>query len=134
MTISETWLNTSVTSGEIKLDDYKVFRLDRLHKRGGGVCAYVRTELKTKVLKDYSHISDSNFQHFGPKYHQCRLLNFTLVQIPQKLSFFEHRKFPTMYFLLKIGLACVIKNILLKSAREKYLNFGEVEVLVPCKL
>ena len=61
VTISETWLNTNVTSGEIKLDDYKVFRLDRLHKRGGGVCAYVRKELKTEVLKDYSYISDSNF-------------------------------------------------------------------------
>ena len=35
--ISETWLNTSVTSAEVNMDRYKLIRLDRLHKRGGGV-------------------------------------------------------------------------------------------------
>ena len=37
ITISETWLNTSVTSAEIEINGYKLHRLDRLHKRGGGV-------------------------------------------------------------------------------------------------
>ncbi|CAH3018551.1 unnamed protein product, partial [Porites evermanni] len=46
ITISESWLNTTITSTEIQLDGYKLFRLDRLHKGGGGVCAYVRSELK----------------------------------------------------------------------------------------
>ena len=40
ITVSETWLNT-IMSAEIKLDGYKLFRLDRLDKGGGGVCAYV---------------------------------------------------------------------------------------------
>ena len=61
ITISETWLNSTITSAEIKLDSYKLFRLDRLHKRGGGVCAYIRSEFKSKVLKDFSGISDRNF-------------------------------------------------------------------------
>ena len=61
ITISESWLNTTITSTEIQLDGYKLFRLDRLHKGGGGVCAYVRSELKSKVLKDFSSISDRNF-------------------------------------------------------------------------
>lgn len=42
ITISETWLNTTVTSAEVQIEGYKLHRLDRLHKRGGGVCAYVR--------------------------------------------------------------------------------------------
>ena len=61
ITISESWLNTTITSTEIQLDSYKLFRLDRLHKGGGRVCAYVRSELKSKVLKDFSSISDLNF-------------------------------------------------------------------------
>jgi hypothetical protein len=40
-TISETWLNSTVTNSEIAIEDYKIYRLDRLHKRGGGVCAYI---------------------------------------------------------------------------------------------
>ena len=42
LTMSETWLNSTVTNGEIAIDDYKIYRLDRLHKEGGGVCAFVK--------------------------------------------------------------------------------------------
>ena len=43
------------------MDGYKLIRLDRLHKRGGGVCAYIRKDFKTVVLKDLSYISERNF-------------------------------------------------------------------------
>ncbi|CAB4021812.1 Hypothetical predicted protein, partial [Paramuricea clavata] len=36
LTVSETWLNTSVTNKEIEIEGYKLHRLDRLHKKGGG--------------------------------------------------------------------------------------------------
>ena len=57
ITISETWLNTTVTSAEIQIEGYKLHRLDRLHKGGGGVGAYVRKDLKSSVLKELSSIS-----------------------------------------------------------------------------
>ena len=79
ITISESWLNTAITSTEIKLDGYRLFCLDRLHKRGGGVCAYVRSELKSKVLKDLTSIrreSRENPDRFtdnrAPKAQECR--------------------------------------------------------------
>ena len=61
ITFSETWLNTTVTSAEIQIEGYKLHRLDRLHKGGGGVCAYVRKDLKSSVLKELSSISERNF-------------------------------------------------------------------------
>ena len=61
ITISESWLNTTVKSAEVNVDEYKLYRLDRLHKRGGGVCAYVRNELKAKMLSELSYISEQNF-------------------------------------------------------------------------
>ena len=36
--ISESWLNSTVTNAEIEIEGFKVIRLDRLHKIGGGVC------------------------------------------------------------------------------------------------
>ena len=59
LSFSETWFNTSVSNASVHLDGYKIFRLDRLHKKGGGVCAYVKSGLKTKILKDLTRISDS---------------------------------------------------------------------------
>ncbi|CAB4040401.1 Hypothetical predicted protein [Paramuricea clavata] len=61
LTISESWLNSSVANREIAIDDYKIHRLDRLHKKGGGVCAYIKKNIKATVLKDLSKVSVSNF-------------------------------------------------------------------------
>ena len=35
--------------------------LDRLHQRGGEMCAYVRKLLKINVLKELSYTSEQNF-------------------------------------------------------------------------
>ena len=40
LSFSETWFNSSVSNARVHLDGYKLFRLDRLRKIGGGVCAY----------------------------------------------------------------------------------------------
>ena len=37
-TISETWFNASVQNKEYNVDGYKLMRLDRHSKTGGGVC------------------------------------------------------------------------------------------------
>ena len=59
LSFSETWFNTSVVNASVHLEGYNIFRLDRTRKIGGGVCAYVRSILKVKVLKDLTRISDS---------------------------------------------------------------------------
>ncbi|RMX50698.1 hypothetical protein pdam_00013218, partial [Pocillopora damicornis] len=61
ITIFETWLNTTVTTLELQIDGYKLYRLDRLHKRGGRVCTYIRKELKATILKELSYIPERNF-------------------------------------------------------------------------
>ncbi|CAB4023638.1 Hypothetical predicted protein [Paramuricea clavata] len=60
-TISETWLNHTVTNKKLKIDGYKLHRLDRLYKKGGGVCAYVRENIKSSVIKELTQISDTSF-------------------------------------------------------------------------
>ncbi|CAB3997218.1 Hypothetical predicted protein [Paramuricea clavata] len=50
-----------MTSAEVNIDRYKLIRLDCLHKRGGRICAYIRKDFKTVILKDLSYISECNF-------------------------------------------------------------------------
>ena len=92
ITISESWLNTT-TSTEIQLDGYKLLRLDRQHKGGGGVCAYVRSELKSKVLEDFSSISDRNFHQLwlSVQVKKSKLIVLCVAYRPDDtpLSFFE---------------------------------------------
>ena len=55
--ISEFWLNSTVTNVEI--ESFKVVRLDRLHKIGGGVCAYVRSNIKCYKITHLPAISEN---------------------------------------------------------------------------
>ena len=57
--VSETWFDTTVTNASVHIEGYNIYRLDRLKKSGGGVCAYIKSNLKTKVLKDLSVKSPS---------------------------------------------------------------------------
>ena len=62
LAISESWLNSITTNAEVEIAGYKITRLDRTKKVGGGVCVYTRSSLKIKRLKEMSVTSETGFQ------------------------------------------------------------------------
>ena len=46
---SESWLNSTISNAEVEIQGYKLSRLDRKKKPGGGVRVYTRTSLKVKI-------------------------------------------------------------------------------------
>ena len=78
----ESWLNSSVKNAQVEIDGYSLSRLDRprniKNEFGGGVCAYVRKTLKSKVLKDLSGISDIGFHQLWMQVQQKTLKSFLL--------------------------------------------------------
>ena len=62
LAISESWLNSTTTNAEVEIAGYKITRLDRTKKVGGGVCVYTRSSLKVKRLKEMSVTSETGFQ------------------------------------------------------------------------
>ena len=65
--LSETWLNTTIPNIEINIEGYTLYRQDRLHKRGGGVAAYVRKDIKATILKEISSVSTDLFHQLWLK-------------------------------------------------------------------
>ena len=51
ISLSETWLDNSVTDCEISIDDYCLIRRDR-NKNGGGVCMYIRSDISFSQRND----------------------------------------------------------------------------------
>ncbi len=47
--LTETWLDSSVTNNEIKVDNSNVIRKDR-NRQGGGVCIFIRSDINFNVL------------------------------------------------------------------------------------
>ena len=56
LTISETWLDYSITDAEIWIPGYNIYRLDHVSKVGGGVCVYTKDNLKISSLNELSYI------------------------------------------------------------------------------
>nr|XP_053634209.1 uncharacterized protein LOC128689774 [Cherax quadricarinatus] len=54
ITISESWLDDTVTDDEVKLEGYNIKRLDR-NRKGGGVCAYIRNDLAYNPRPDLNN-------------------------------------------------------------------------------
>lgn len=49
--VSESWLKPSLNTSLVALPGYTLYRNDRIGKGGGGVAAYVRDDIKVKVLE-----------------------------------------------------------------------------------
>ena len=53
--ITETWLNPEIPDGPVSLTDYSMVRKDRASgKRGGGVCAFIKSNIPFSTLTDLS--------------------------------------------------------------------------------
>ena len=61
LAFSESWLNSTVTNAEVEIEGFKLTRLDRLGKTGGGVCVYSKSSIKVKCLKNITGISEFGF-------------------------------------------------------------------------
>ena len=131
ITISETWLNTTVTNSEVSIEGYKLYRQDRLCKRGGGVCAYIRKDITVTVLKEISHLPDNYFYQFWLKL-QYRKLQSVVICISYRppdcpLSFFEELLKPSYIQALTMNKPIVVLgdlncNVLKESQDSKALS------------
>lgn len=62
--INESLLNKDVTNDQIRISDYKIYRLDRnVKRRGGGVCAYIASRYKVDAHKyEEYNVSNKNLE------------------------------------------------------------------------
>ena len=78
----------SVTNASVEIQGYRVYRLDRLIKAGAGVCAYIKSTLKAKILKDLSGISDSGLHqlYIQVQSKKLRSIMVCVVYRPPKIG------------------------------------------------
>ena len=48
--VAETWFTVKHCDQDIETDQYKLFRRDRIRRKGGGVCAYVRAHYRCQIF------------------------------------------------------------------------------------
>nr|CAI5838561.1 unnamed protein product [Callosobruchus analis] len=50
ITVSETWLKPNIPNSVVDLNNYNLYRKDRLIKRGGGPAVYLRSQFKGSLI------------------------------------------------------------------------------------
>ena len=53
--LTETWLDDTVSDGEIQMENFEIFRSDRKVRQRGGVALYLRKELHGKSVYCFSN-------------------------------------------------------------------------------
>ncbi|KAI8129514.1 hypothetical protein CVS40_1278 [Lucilia cuprina] len=48
--VCETWFKSHVMDTAVNIDGYKIYRNDRVYRRGGGVCLYVSDMLESRIV------------------------------------------------------------------------------------
>ena len=110
-TVSETWLNSSVTDLEIEIPGYAIYRIDRQAKVGGGVCAYVSRNYRTEYLSDISLITASGFHQLWLKIHVRNMKSFIVCT--------------TLLYLVSIQILSTLQTskFSMTSVRDKFYKF-----------
>jgi len=83
--ITETWLKDEICDSVIAIEGYTVIRCDRNHKKGGGVCAYYKSELNIEIKQLKCPIENIDFLCFT-----FNKLLFILLYIPPNLKISTH--------------------------------------------
>lgn len=105
-TISETWLDHTVSNLEVEIPGYDIYRIDRQSKRGGGVCAYVWQSFKTEVLNQISGISDTGLHQLWVKIQVRNLRSFLVC------TTYRPPGTPTMSFDTDLGGSLISASLL----------------------
>ncbi len=53
--VTETWLSENIPNETIHIDDFNVFRKDRIVMRGGGVAFYIKDDFPVRIRFDLSN-------------------------------------------------------------------------------
>ena len=87
-TVSETWLNSTVSDIELEFLGFNILRLDRETKTGGGVCIFVKQDFKVERLQDLSFIAESGLHMLWVKIQIRKSKSFLICTVyrPKRYS------------------------------------------------
>ena len=80
-TISESWLDATVSDLEIEIPGYNIYLVDRSNKVDDGVCAYVANNYRTELLADISNISINGFHQLWLKMQVSNLKSIIICTV-----------------------------------------------------
>ena len=80
-TVSETWLDDTVSDLEVEFAGFNIYRLDRETKVGAGVCVFVKQDFKVDRLYDLSAIAESGLHILWLKIQIRNLKSFFICTV-----------------------------------------------------
>ena len=73
--VTETWLNNSVASSDLTITGYNLIRCDRLRRKGGGLCVFVKNCLVDRLTLPLLHTCSN-----GDEFREVLYLKVTVCR------------------------------------------------------
>ena len=87
--LCETFLNET-TKNSIKITGYNLHSIERVKKRGGGVCILVKDDIPCKIVSEYSLINDTHESIMAVLYNKYYVMELYQVPNTTELKFLEY--------------------------------------------
>lgn len=58
--VTETWFTSKHEDSCVAIDNYNLYRRDRVKRKGGGVCAYIRSDIKCEFMNNNNNNSHND--------------------------------------------------------------------------
>ena len=84
ISVTETWLDSSVTNSEIKIEGYNIVRRD-INRHGGGVCTYIH-ERYAFYTKEIEQTNTEEESIYGLRYIYQKQSQLSLVPVIVRLT------------------------------------------------
>lgn len=88
MCFTETWLNPRLSDGHVNINGFQIIRLDRVHKRGGGVALYLNNRYTYEVVNDELNVMNDDAEILTIKVNReyQNDLYITVTYLPPKAN------------------------------------------------
>lgn len=122
LNLNESWLSSKCSNNSVRMEDYKIYRLDpKVKQRGGGLCVYVLGKHKVNAqLYEHLNLSDDNIEIMILQTEQKCTCPYTLLSI--------YRPPQGKHQLFIDKLRETLNNLLMVKGNSKLLVTGDFNI------
>jgi hypothetical protein len=90
--ITKTWLNEKIDDAAVCIGGYSIARCDRIDKLGGGVCAFIKSDIPFKILTEFNDINFETLWIYVRPHKLIRGFSCLIVCVAYKPTFSDNAR------------------------------------------
>ena len=129
---------TTTRNASVEFEGYKIYRLDSISKVGAGVCAYVKSTFRTKILRDLTGITQSGLHQLWIQVQDKKMRSILVCIVYNSpdmgLSCLQNELMPNYIQALQLNRDVVVTGNLNCQLRSLQITIQEMRCILSASL